>query len=744
MAGTKFKLNQIQQDGASIGDVITWTGSAWEPDALSDSNGIYSGSGDIPDTTSATIADGGYFSFNYFASDQAIVIHDEEGVTITSVDTNTQLLVTDSGITTNIVGGGDFMVAPGLTKLVYTGGDVTVGGSSSASELRFLEPSGGGTSYTGFKAPALTANLMYTLPTTATNGYFLKYNSSGNQLEWAAAGNGIYGGSGTVSGTTTASLASSAALNFNYSSTNNALSISDADGTVTINNNNATPSNIIVDSTITLNVAGGAQIELNTTTLKLNSIGGDIEIGGSSSSSELRFLEPSGGGSSYTGFKAGAMSSNQIYTLPTDTPSNGEFLRWNTGGTLDWAPGLNGIYGGSGTIPAATAATLTSSSTFDIAYNGGNAALSVSDFDTSITMFSKDIGSFVYVKNNLIQIESDTAISIGITSDNALTFSTGETQFAGPVAIAPIGGSSSIDANALLQLDSTTSALLLSRLNTTQRDALTSPPDGLLLYNTTTDKLTIRANGAWVELGTGGGISDGDYGDITVSSSGTVWNIDSGAVGNTELASGTGGIYKGSGTIASGATATLPSSGTFTIAYNGTNPAVQVNDTDASVVMYDKTQTNYVYAAQYGVDIYHAKDIILNPAPSTDHTAFGLKIYLTANENQNFGDVVYINSDGEAQLADADAIATASVVGMCTGTVTTGNTGTYLIQGTARDDSWSWTVGGLIYLSTTGTTGNTLTQTAPSGADDVVQVIGVALHADRMLFTPSLAQLVHV
>jgi trimeric autotransporter adhesin len=61
-------------------------------------------------------------------------------------------------------------------------------------------------------------------------------------------------------------------------------------------------------------------------------------------------------------------------------------------------------------------------------------------------------------------------------------------------------GTSSPNAAALLDVASTTSGFLPPRMTTTQRDAITSPPNGLLLYNSTTDKMQARAGGAWVDL----------------------------------------------------------------------------------------------------------------------------------------------------------------------------------------------------------------------------------------------------
>ena len=50
------------------------------------------------------------------------------------------------------------------TKLQISGRNAILGGGTTASEFRFLEPSGSGTNYSAFKAPALAADVTYTLP----------------------------------------------------------------------------------------------------------------------------------------------------------------------------------------------------------------------------------------------------------------------------------------------------------------------------------------------------------------------------------------------------------------------------------------------------------------------------------------------------------------------------------------------------------------------------------------------------
>lgn len=97
-------------------------------------------------------------------------------------------------------------------------------------------------------------------------------------------------------------------------------------------------------------------------------------------------------------------------------------------------------------------------------------------------------------------------------------------------------------------------------------------------------------------------------------------------------------------------------------------------------------------------------------------------------------DAVYLNGSSQWVLADADGSGTFPALGLVTATVSTGNATTVITYGSVRNDAWSWTPGGNVYLSTAA---GGLTQTAPASSGNKVQVIGVALTADILYVRPS-------
>jgi hypothetical protein len=104
-----------------------------------------------------------------------------------------------------------------------------------------------------------------------------------------------------------------------------------------------------------------------------------------------------------------------------------------------------------------------------------------------------------------------------------------------------------------------------------------------------------------------------------------------------------------------------------------------------------------------------------------------------AGETITQWDVVYLDgTSGEWMQADADAAGEFPARGIAVEAGTDGNALKVLVQGTIRNDGWTWTDEGVtLYLSDT-VAG--LTETAPSTSGDAVQILGYALSDDEIYF----------
>jgi hypothetical protein len=134
-------------------------------------------------------------------------------------------------------------------------------------------------------------------------------------------------------------------------------------------------------------------------------------------------------------------------------------------------------------------------------------------------------------------------------------------------------------------------------------------------------------------------------------------------------------------------------------------------------------------------EAWHDAGFLLDPTPDSDHTVSGFRTdSLQAGENVVFGSFCYMKSDGKVWKADATDDTKAPCVYMAIETIAADASGEFLVRGFARDDSWSWTVGALLYLSTDV---GELTETAPSGTGNVIQPMGIAQSATVVMLNPT-------
>lgn len=190
-------------------------------------------------------------------------------------------------------------------------------------------------------------------------------------------------------------------------------------------------------------------------------------------------------------------------------------------------------------------------------------------------------------------------------------------------------------------------------------------------------------------------------------------------------------ITDGSKNIVSAAVATYPSLTELTYV-KGVTSAIQTQLT-ARLPLAGGTMTgNITLGENTSVD--------LDPAGSADGKYSGICITGTAGATLAFGDLIYLAvADSRWELTDADATATAGtpLIGMCVlAAAADADPTKILLFGTIRADAKfpALTIGAPVYV---GETAGAIQVAIPTGADNVIRVVGRALTADEILFNPS-------
>lgn len=177
-----------------------------------------------------------------------------------------------------------------------------------------------------------------------------------------------------------------------------------------------------------------------------------------------------------------------------------------------------------------------------------------------------------------------------------------------------------------------------------------------------------------------------------------------------------------------------------------TDAGVVVGTADSTPAFIAKGANNTIFGvSNEGILGFHAKlSEMLDEAPASGSYS-GTGITLVAGESIAQGSVVYCKVATSAHKCykydanGADKAKPARYLYVGSSTLSDGDSGTFLVRGTFKLDSWSWITdaqdeGKVIYASAA--TAGAMTVTAPSTAQDMVQILGYVLELDTIHFDP--------
>jgi len=570
---SKFNLNQIGQNGATNGQILSWDNllAKWkpiDPPSGADGNGIYTGSGNIGanvgnSVTNATLPSGGSkFQFLWNNSNIALSI---------SKPTNEVYIASPSGA------GGVAQVSDNYVALLFSSkqvkldtsginliGQSVVSESSStpnASAILDLQ-----STTKAFYPPRMTTAQRAVLNTADDAG--LIYNTSTNTFDarvnggWVSLSTGL-GGIYTDSGTVPANVTATLTNNFyvNYNSANPALQVLDTNegigmysgddgagnvgqGVIKTNTsgtqvffdskgldinlsrslfNNRTDFSVgvslinnITPTALAANTDNYGPTGANSSPTWRISSSSNVDITGITGGSDGRILTLHNIGANTITLKnanTGSLTQNR-FALAADvamlagmsvvlqydsTSSNWRCIGISYQATTS---GTGGIYGSSGTVPAAVTATITGGSFFRFQYGSGTTrGFTIDDSTGSVSLKSKTqtggVGSHISVENSQLILFTKAGQKNMTMTDTTASWNL-------PNYFDP-EGFLGYNSSAILQIDSNLKGFLPPRMTAAQRDGITSPAQGLVVYNTTADTISIKQSGGWINLPTSAG-----------------------------------------------------------------------------------------------------------------------------------------------------------------------------------------------------------------------------------------------
>jgi len=170
----------------------------------------------------------------------------------------------------------------------------------------------------------------------------------------------------------------------------------------------------------------------------------------------------------------------------------------------------------------------------------------------------------------------------------------------------------------------------------------------------------------------------------------------------------------------------------------GEDADTKIDFETADEIHFDAAGTEIVKIDAAGLTMTSGKGIVLDSLPDSDNefSGFFASFANATGSTISQGAVVYhTGTANQVALARANADSTMPAIAIATADVANGASGNFMLMGICYDASLATLgIGGEVYVSED--TAGAVTATLPASAGDRVQVVGIGMHADKMIFNP--------